>query len=116
MALTPLVMCMTILVVVLLMALVFLMRKRKTPTDYYNMFLIGFMWTAIGIPLEMFPFSAIGVILMLIGLVHRKDWKQHKHKEWKQLGKREKMLAIAMTAVLAALIIAGLLSGILLAR
>ena len=111
---TWLIISILILVVVLMLLGAFLIvnRKKKQTPDYYTLFIMGLLWAAIGPALENYFLSVMGVIFMVLGLVHKKEWK--KHKNWDDLSKRERGIKLAIMIILLMLVIAGLIVYILL--
>ena len=64
--------------IILLAYLAYRVRSgRKKPTDYYGLFIGGIIWLLFGIAMESAIFLAGGVILLLIGLAHKKEWKKN---------------------------------------
>lgn len=53
-------------------------KGKKMPTDYYGLFLGGIIWILFGIAMESTIFLAGGVILLLIGLAHKDEWKKNR--------------------------------------
>jgi amino acid transporter len=97
-----------ILVLVIILAVVaFLAKKRKKrPIDYYTWFIIGFSWMILGIALNEYVFSIIGVVFMVFALRHRKDWQ--KHVNWS-----DKNITRWIVWALAAFVVAALVAGII---
>lgn len=103
-------------VLILLLGIVaifsFKKSKKSYETDYYNFFVIGIVWIAIGIPLILFSdnsfFFIMGLAFMAIGFFNKDKWKKN-HKKWKQPKKREKNLKIWIIAILGILVLAGLI-------
>ncbi len=87
-------------------------RKRKNrPIDYFSWFIIGIIWVAAGlIGFDNMPFFFImGLVFMIIGLVHKKEWKKnHEANKWKNLSKQEKKIRIWILLILGILVLAGL--------
>jgi len=55
--------------------------KEKRPTDYYSFYIIGLVWTVIGIP-QIFTsestfFFVMGLVFMALGLSHKGEWKKN---------------------------------------
>ncbi len=106
-----------ILLFVMLIALlgIFIYAKKKgianRPTDYYVFFTMGISWVGIGIILWIttnnFTFLPIGILFMIIGLVHKKEWKKN-HRTWKQLTPEEKKFKKMIIIILLVLLILGL--------
>src|SRR4030043_2081396 len=85
----------TLLVVLGVLAFLFT-RKKKRPTNYYAIFILGVCLIPVGIPTGNYAISALGLIYMILGLAHRKEWKKNRF-SWKKLGNSERILyAVAM--------------------
>ncbi len=74
--------------------------KFKQDPDYYNLFVIGIIWLAFGIPLSIKPLWALGIALAITGLMNKKKWKREKV-SFKDLGKEEKK--VHFTAIMVGL-------------
>lgn len=94
----------TISILILLIILgiaALLFTKRPHKPDYYALYTIGIVWMIAGIPLKNYALSAIGLILSIIGITHKDEWKKNR----KQLAKTERKMIIALTAGLILLVI-----------
>jgi len=79
-----------VLILILLLIFIFIRKKKKHKPDYYNLFIIGIVWSIFGlIYKENSFFFIMGLAFIVIGLVHKKDWKKN-HRTWKQLSKEER--------------------------
>ncbi|MFH1455380.1 MAG: hypothetical protein ABIF40_00335 [archaeon] len=96
-----------VLILLLLAVAIFLSKKNKREPDYYSFFILGIIWTVIGIPLDNFALSAIGIIFLIIGLANKNKWKKNK-RTWKKLNKKEKRVRIIITVILGILVLLGL--------
>ena len=96
-----------VLLIVLAVVAIVYQRKTKRPPDYRTLFIMGIIWLAIGIPLKNYAMAALGLILTVLGLARRKEWKQTST-NWGELTREEKMIKIFLVAVLSVLVIAGL--------
>jgi len=102
-----------ILIAVLIMLIllgviaIYVLKGKKRPTDYYSLFTIGIIWFIIGIPLENSILSILGLVFMITGLIHKKDWKKN-HRKWKDLDKIEKKISTIIMIILGILVLAGL--------
>jgi len=113
MTLTPWIII-SIAVLLLLFALVFifLINRKKFPRrepDYYVWFWIGIVWIIIGIPLVIsennFGIFAIGILITILGLVHKKEWKKN-HIKYKDLTPLEKKIKFWVMLILGIFILA----------
>ena len=103
------------MIIILGILAIWVSKRNNRPVDYYNLFIIGMIWTAVGIPLKnpfMFP---LGLIFMVVGLVNRKKWKANR-KSWKDLGKSERKIVWIVTLLLGFLVAIGFVLFILIAR
>ena len=97
-----------VLILVLAFVAVYIRRKKKTPPDYYNLFIIGMIWFAIGIPLGNLVLWMVGLVFMLAGLIHKKDWRKNKRR-WKDLDRNERIISIIVSILLGILVVLGFL-------
>ena len=95
-----------ITILVLGVVAIFATRGKKRPTDYYNFFIMGAIWTAVGIPLKNYLLSAIGLIFLIVGIVHKKDWEKNRIR-WADLDKGEKKLKIIVILTLGMILLVG---------
>ena len=98
-----------ILIILLGIAYIISVKKKKRPVDYYNFFIIGIIWAGAGIPLKNYALSVIGLIFMAVGLFNKDKWKKNR-KRWKDLDKDEKKITIVIMIILLLLVIAGLVA------
>lgn len=86
-----------VLILVLLVVFVFVRKKgKKHEPDYYTFFVMGIIWTFVGLlSKDNSFFFIIGLAFMVISLKHKKDWKKN-HRTWKQLNKSEKKLKLIL--------------------
>jgi len=88
--------------------ILFYKKRDDSVLDYYALFIMGFVWFAIGFPLKN-PFLCImGAIFFIIGLFNKRKWKKNK-KDWKKITKKEKKQILISIVVLAILAIAGII-------
>ena len=95
----------SILVLVILLGIVAIVniKKRKiSKPDYAAFFSMGMVWIAFGIIFydSMFFFFPLGIVFLVLGLSHKKEWKKN-YRSWKQLSKPEKALKIIGITILA---------------
>ncbi|MBN2112124.1 hypothetical protein JW707_03420 [Candidatus Woesearchaeota archaeon] len=88
-------------------ALVVLWRKNSYKTDYYNLFIIGILWFAIGLPMGNNLLWMLGLVFMFAGLAHKKEWKENR-RTWKKLSDKERKTRIVITIILGILVLVGL--------
>jgi hypothetical protein len=98
-----------ILVLGILFIISSLVSKKKRKADYYNLFIMGIIWIAIGIPLRNNLLVALGIVFGIVGLVHKKEWKKNrKEYKWAGLNKYEKILAVVFVIFLIIALLAGI--------
>ncbi|MGC9310200.1 MAG: hypothetical protein ACP5E4_00580 [Candidatus Aenigmatarchaeota archaeon] len=86
-----------------------LQEKNKRPPDYYNLFIIGIIWLAVGLPFQNYALAGLGLAFMLAGLAHKKDWEKNRVR-WSDLTPEEKKLRMAVTVALGILVLLGLVA------
>ncbi len=102
-----------IVLLVFLAIFIFIKRKYKTPTDYYSLFVIGLIWTLIGVPslftkeYSLNSLFYLGVVFLVIGLANKSKWKQNR-RTWNDLTEPEKKLKKSIIIILGILVLAGL--------
>lgn len=96
-----------LLLIVGISVMVFSKKKRRKP-DYYTFFIMGIIWLAAGIPLEMYPLSAMGLLFTVVGLANKQKWKEN-HPEWEDLTENEKRNKLILIGISSLLVIAGLI-------
>lgn len=103
-------------IIIILFAVIFalLVRKRKKyrGPDYYTFFIMGILWIPIGLAMKNYFLFAFGLVLMIVGLVNRKKWKQNRT-SWKEMDKSERKLTIIVIILLALVLVAGLIAFLL---
>ena len=64
------------------LGLYFFVNKREKGTiDYYNLFMMGVIWAGVGLPLQNYALSVVGLILMGIGGFNKDKWKTSRLKK-----------------------------------
>ncbi len=92
-----------IFVAIILLAVLAIFLKKKTPQDYYTMFIMGIVWFVLGLPMKSYLISIIGLVLMIIGFKNKDKWKKNRQK-WNRFPKKEKWVRIILSFVLGFLI------------
>ena len=95
-----------VLIIILAVAAILIRKKTKTPPDYYNLYIIGMVWFVIGIPLKNSVLWMMGLVFMIAGLVHKKDWKKNRRR-WKDLDKDQRLIVAIIMILLGILVLAG---------
>lgn len=89
--------------------IVLIKRKGKYhPADYYTFFVMGLVWFPLGIAMNNYVLSIIGLTLMVIGLINKDKWKQNR-RSWDKMDKDERKLMMAIIIILGILVLAGLI-------
>lgn len=88
------------------------MKRHKHNADYYSLFVIGLAWFVVGIPIENYLLSLIGVIFFAIGLANKDKWKANR-RQWHRMTSHERKLVVMTIILLAVLIGLGVLIHIL---
>lgn len=99
-----------LIALVLLLALcivaVVVTRKYKRPPDYYALFIMGLIWLPLGIPLDNYFFSVMGLVLMIIGLANKDKWKKNRV-DWSKMKKGERNLMLGVIILMLLLLVLG---------
>jgi cell division protein FtsW (lipid II flippase) len=105
-----------VLILVLLVVFIILRKGQKVPTDYHNLFVIGIIWVGAGIPLGItsnnYGLFIIGLVLMAVGLLHRKEWKKNiadRKKKWEKMGKEDRKRLMWFKWILMGILLLGLI-------
>ena len=93
-----------ILLAIILLAILAIFIKRKTPIDYYSLFIMGIAWFVLGLPMKNYALSIIGLVFMIIGFKNKDKWK--KNKSLNKLTKKQKWIRIILSVVLGILVAA----------
>ena len=101
---------------------VLMMKGKRRPTDYYSLFIMGAIWLPAGILMWWLDkdgtigniFVILGMIYLVMGLAHKKEWEKN-HRTWRQLTKKEKKFKIAVFIALGILILLGAVAFLLVA-
>ena len=80
-------------------------KEGKHKVDYYSLFLMGIIWLAVGIPLDMTALWALGVVFFIIGLANKDKWKKNRT-DWKKITKKQKNILYISIAMLFLLLVA----------
>jgi len=98
-----------VLIVVLAIVAVFQLRHgKKRPIDYYNLFIMGVIWFVIGLPFDNSALWMLGVVFMIAGLTHKKDWKKNR-RTWKDYNKKEMKTLIWLMVAGLVLVLMGII-------
>lgn len=98
-----------LLAILVILAIVVKMntKKKHRKTDYYSWFIIGIVWLCAGVPLKNYALSVIGLVFMVLGLTHKKEWKKNRVR-WSDLDDQERKARIWIMVVLGLLVLVGL--------
>lgn len=103
-----------ILLAIIGIAVLAISKKKEHKPDYYTFFVMGIIWLGAGIPLEMYPLSAMGLIFMITGLIHKDKWKKN-HLTWDKMTEAEKRNKMILIGLLLLLVVAGVAAFFLVA-
>lgn len=95
-----------VILAILAAVLKYMSQERRRP-DYYSFFVMGFIWLAVGIPLQNNALMILGAIFAVVGLTNVDKWNKST-KAWTKLNKSEKKFRIIILTVLGALIVAAI--------
>ncbi|MBU0894201.1 MAG: hypothetical protein KKF48_03630 [Nanoarchaeota archaeon] len=87
-------------------------RKKKTPVDYYALFVMGIIWLVLGILFDMAVFWILGLVFAIFGILNKAKWKKNR-RTWKDMDKFEKKVVITIIIILLILVVIGALFFIL---
>ena len=89
-----------------ILTVLMLRRKKRMPTDYYSIFILGICLIPVGIPTGNYAISLLGLIYAIIGLKNRGKWKKNRF-NWKKMKKDDRRIYVIMMGVLLFMLIAG---------
>jgi len=96
-----------VLIVGILIAAIIMHKKYGTKPNYRVFFIIGVTWIPLGIATKNFVFSAAGIVMMIVGLSKKKEWREEP--KWNELppqARRLKLILIGIiTLTLAAMLV-----------
>lgn len=95
----------------LLFIIVGMKKGEKQEIDYRNLFYIGIIWFAVGLPLSNYILSSLGGIIMVIGLANKKEWREPE--SFQKLSKDQRRYKMVLIAGLIILLIMGLAAFLL---
>ncbi len=109
-----------VLALIFIVVLVFTKKAKKRKIDYHNFFIIGIIWVGAGVALGIgsgnYTLFAMGLIFMILGLVHKKEWKQNiadRKKRWRSMSKKDKKKLMIIKWISIGLVLLGLLAFII---
>ena len=94
---------------IIILAVLFL-RSRKTnkrPPDYYNFFIFGIIWLPLGILFNNNVLWMLGLVFLIAGLVHKKDWKKNRVR-WDDFTDEEKKFRKIVIGILTLTLLIGI--------
>lgn len=96
-------------VLVALLAVLFIVIKRKgienVEADYRVFFILGITWLPLGIATDNMAFLAIGAVFMIVGLANRDKWPEEE--KWSDLTPPQRRIRLAIILGLTLLVAAG---------
>jgi flagellar basal body-associated protein FliL len=93
------------LIVLLAVAALVMKKGKRQKPSYKTFFIMGITWLPVGIVLDNYGLSAMGLIFMIVGLVHRNEWEDEP--KWGDLPEEQKRLKIILIVGLSLLLVAG---------
>jgi hypothetical protein len=104
-----------LLTLVVLGIFIFIKKGKKRKIDYHNFFIIGIIWVGAGIALGVssknYTLFIMGLVFMILGLIHKKEWKQNiadRKKRWQSMSKKDKKKLMIIKWVLIGFVLLGL--------
>ncbi len=98
-----------VIVILGILAIFFIKAKEgKHKVDYYSLFLMGVIWIAVGIPLEIAVLWILGIVFFMVGLANKDKWKKNKM-DWKKITKKQRKILYITIAMLFLLLVAGII-------
>ena len=82
-------------------------KKKKRPTDYYTLFIMGIVFLPIGVATENYPLAVLGMTFSVVGLINKDKWKKNKQ-TWETLSKKERKFMIVTIAIITLLLVSGI--------
>ena len=80
-------------------------RKENRKPNYKAFFIVGITWVPLGIATQNYVFIFVGLVLLILGLTKKKEWKNQP--KWEELSQAEKKIKIALKIFLALILILG---------
>ena len=74
-----------VLIIILAIVAIMIRKKNKTPPDYYSFFVIGLVWTPLGITMDNPVLWIMGLVFMTVGLANKDKWKKNRRCYLKKL-------------------------------
>jgi bacteriorhodopsin len=109
-----------VLILVFLVLFIVARKKQKNPTDYYRLFTLGVIWvgagTALGVSANNWALFFVGLVFMVIGLIHKKEWKKNiadRKKNWGSMNVKDKKILICFKWILFFVLLIGLIAFLL---
>lgn len=81
--------------------------KKWPAPDYRNLFNIGIIWLAIGLPLKNPALFIMGLVFMIMGITNKNKWQ--KPKSWDKLSDKERKIKLLIITILGILVLLGLI-------
>ncbi|OGF24998.1 hypothetical protein A2331_00405 [Candidatus Falkowbacteria bacterium RIFOXYB2_FULL_34_18] len=101
----------SVFILILLLGILFVYlaytgKIKKQDPDYRAFFIMGITWIPVGIVINNYGISAMGLIFMITGLVNKDKWKKQK---WSELSDEKKRLKLLIILFLGASMLLGLI-------
>ena len=72
-------------------------KRRKADYDYYAVFVMGLVWIVFGLIFRNEPLGLMGVLFVIAGLVHKKEWSPRR--DWDGLSSKEKLMKASIISI-----------------
>lgn len=96
----------TLIVLLAGIAWLVIKSKKDLKPDYLSLFIIGLIWTPMGVAMENLVLWIMGAIFAIFGLIHKKEW-DNKSESLMEGNKKEKKLKKILIGILVFLLIVG---------
>tara|TARA_Y100000310_G_C20699965_1_gene828826 strand:+ start:3782 stop:4114 length:333 start_codon:yes stop_codon:yes gene_type:complete len=94
-----------VIALLILAVIAVLLKKGKHEPDYRTFFIIGVIFFIFGLGSKNSSMWMIGLVLSIVGLVHKNKWK--KPKKWSELSAKDRKIKLMILGVLTLLVILG---------
>lgn len=86
---------------------IYIKKKENIKPNYKALFIIGICWLPLGIATQNYVFTVIGLVFLILGITHRKAWKQQP--KWSELSPTEKKIKLVLIIFLMLILILGII-------